>query len=238
MPRPRAPWPLENHHLHRWAASRRIAAPMVLDGPMAAGIRADYADVLPSAFTCFDDDFGACIAHLRLPVTHRRFDRTTNLLERLFVEERRRLKIIGEKPVLKLMFGALIRAAERWRGLRFTEFELPDRRRQKGTRPGIRGLDHAAGKVIPAPRFQQIRALTDARRRASILTNHFLRKSGGRAVKEKGLAKPVCIIRQPTRDVKRGRFATDALLGSYRNSHYTVAAWGVVLRVFTRTASS
>jgi hypothetical protein len=52
----------------------------------------------------------------------------TNLLERLFVEERRRLKIIpngfGEKPVMKLMFGALIRAAERWRGLRFTEFEL------------------------------------------------------------------------------------------------------------------
>jgi transposase-like protein len=85
---------------------------------------------------------GTCIAHLRLPVTHRRFVRTTNLLERLFVEERRRLKIIpngfGEKPVLKLMFGALIRAAERWRGLRFT------------TRPGIRGLDHAAGKIIPA----------------------------------------------------------------------------------------
>jgi hypothetical protein len=26
--------------------------------------------------------------------------------------------------VLKLMFGALIRAAERWRGLRSTEFEL------------------------------------------------------------------------------------------------------------------
>ena len=39
--------------------------------------------------------------------------------------ERQRLKIIpngfGEKPVLKLMFGALIRAG----GLRFTEFELP-----------------------------------------------------------------------------------------------------------------
>ena len=49
-------------------------------------------------------------------------------LERSFVEERRRLKIVpnglGEKPVMKLMFGALIRAAERWRGLRFTEFEL------------------------------------------------------------------------------------------------------------------
>jgi hypothetical protein len=46
----------------------------------------------------------------------------------LFGEERRRMKIVpnafDEKPVLKLMFGALIRAAESWRGLRFTEFEL------------------------------------------------------------------------------------------------------------------
>ena len=104
------------------APSRAIAR------QLAAGIRADYANPLPSALACFEDDFEACIAHLRLPVTHRRFARTTNLLERLFVEERRRLKIIpngfGEKPVLKLMFGALIRAAERWRGLRFTEFEL------------------------------------------------------------------------------------------------------------------
>ena len=42
-------------------------------------------------------------------------------------EERRRLKIIpnafGEKPVLKLMFGAMIRAAERWRAIRITDFE-------------------------------------------------------------------------------------------------------------------
>jgi predicted ATPase len=62
------------------------------------------------------------------PVAHRRVTRTMNLVERLFVEERRRLKIIpnsfDEKPVLKLMFGALIRAAEHSRGLRFTEFEL------------------------------------------------------------------------------------------------------------------
>jgi hypothetical protein len=40
------------------------------------------------------DDFEACIAHLRFPVTHRRAIQTTNLLERLFVEERSRLKII------------------------------------------------------------------------------------------------------------------------------------------------
>jgi Transposase, Mutator family len=73
------------------------------------------------------DDFEACIAHLRFPVTHRRAIRTTNLLERLFVEESRRLKIIpnafGERAVLKLMFDALIRAAERWRSIKVTEFE-------------------------------------------------------------------------------------------------------------------
>jgi putative transposase len=76
---------------------------------------------------CFQDDFDACIAHLRMPIPHRRAIRTTNLLERLFVEERRRLKIIpnafGEKPVLKLMFGAMIRAAERWRAIKITDFE-------------------------------------------------------------------------------------------------------------------
>jgi putative transposase len=47
--------------------------------------------------------------------------------ERLFVEKRRRLKIIpnafGERAVLKLMFGALIRAAERWKSIKVTEFE-------------------------------------------------------------------------------------------------------------------
>jgi len=73
------------------------------------------------------DDFEACIAHLRMPIPHRRAIRTTNLLERLFVEERRRLKIVpnafGEKPVLKLMFGAMIRAAERWRAIKVTDFE-------------------------------------------------------------------------------------------------------------------
>src|SRR5262249_27089572 len=58
---------------------------------------------------------------------HRRVIRTTNLLERLFLEERRRTKIIphafGERPVLKLMYAAVIRAAERWRGIQVGEFE-------------------------------------------------------------------------------------------------------------------
>ena len=103
------------------APSRAIAR------ELAAGVVADFETELPSAVACFIDDFEACIAHLRMPVTHRRAVRTTNLLERLFVAERRRLKIIpnafGEKPVLKLMFGAMIRAAEHWRAIRITDFE-------------------------------------------------------------------------------------------------------------------
>ena len=90
-------------------------------------IATTYGRDLPSAVACLDDDFEACIAHLRFPLGHRRAIRTTNLLERLFGEERRRTKVIphafGERAVLKLMYAALIRAAERWRGIRVTEFE-------------------------------------------------------------------------------------------------------------------
>ncbi len=94
---------------------------------LAEGLVKDYEAELPSAVACFQDDFEACIAHLRLPVTHRRATRTTNLLERLFLEERRRLKIIpnafGEKAVLKLMFAAMTRAAERWHAVKITDFQ-------------------------------------------------------------------------------------------------------------------
>ena len=103
------------------APSRAIAR------DLAAGVEAEYGAKYDRAVACFLDDFEACIAHLRLPVNHRRAIRTTNLLERLFVEERRRLKIIpngfGERAVLKLMFSAMTRAAERWHAIRITDFE-------------------------------------------------------------------------------------------------------------------
>ena len=64
-----------------------------------------YGREIPAVVQCFVDDFAACIAHLRFPLRHRKVIRTTNLLERLFLEERRRTKIIphafGERPVLK-----------------------------------------------------------------------------------------------------------------------------------------
>jgi putative transposase len=137
------------------APSRKIAR------ELAEGLVADYGTDLANATACFMDDFEACIAHLRLPITHRRATRTTNLLERLFVEERRRLKIIpnafGEKAVLKLMFGAMTRAAERWRSIRITEFE---RRQMAALRQELDhdyeaavGLDKPRPKRLPAAKI-------------------------------------------------------------------------------------
>jgi putative transposase len=127
------------------------------------GLVADYERELPNAVACFQDDFEACIAHLRFPITHRRARRTTNMLERLFLEERRRLKIIpnafGEKAVLKLMYGAMIRAAERWRGLPVTDFERRQLEAiQADSTPNIRPQS-AARRLHPSPKFPALTCL-------------------------------------------------------------------------------
>jgi putative transposase len=93
----------------------------------AEEFRKTWTAQLPSAVACFNDDFAACIAHLRLPVAHRRATRTTNLLERLFLEERRRTRTIphafGERAVLKLMYAAIQRASQTWQRIAITDFE-------------------------------------------------------------------------------------------------------------------
>jgi putative transposase len=52
----------------------------------------------------------------------------TNLLERMFGEERRRTKVIphafGEHAAMKLMYAALMRARQGWRNVIVTPFEL------------------------------------------------------------------------------------------------------------------
>jgi transposase-like protein len=51
----------------------------------------------------------------------------TNLLERLFLEERRRTRTIphafGERAVLKLMYAAIQRASQTWQRIAITDFE-------------------------------------------------------------------------------------------------------------------
>jgi len=65
---------------------------------------------------------------LKLLLRHRKSVRTTNLVERSFVEERRRRKVIGgfftEKAGLKIVFSVLIRASRRWNKIPMSEREL------------------------------------------------------------------------------------------------------------------
>jgi len=66
----------------------------------------------------------ACLEHLRLPEAHRRRIRTTNLLERLLGEGKRRTKVVprfpGEAACLRVVFATLIEASESWRGVKMT----------------------------------------------------------------------------------------------------------------------
>jgi transposase-like protein len=105
---------------------------------MAGVLRDDlvlkYERSCPTAVACFLDDFEACVAHLRCPPGHRIPTRSTNLLERTFVEERRRLKAAihvfgGERAVLKLMYASLTRSTRRWTGVAITELELAQLKR-------------------------------------------------------------------------------------------------------------
>ena len=61
---PADPWPEFKAGLQPGIRRRRGRLP----ANWRAGIRADDADLLPSALACFEDDFEACVAHLRLPV--------------------------------------------------------------------------------------------------------------------------------------------------------------------------
>jgi len=90
----------------------------------AQAFRDRFAHLYPSAVKSFEDDLGACLAHLKCPPRHRKFITSTNLVERSFEEEKRRSKVIprffDEKSGLKLVFATLIRTSQRWRRLTIT----------------------------------------------------------------------------------------------------------------------
>ena len=63
-----------------YAHNRKIA------GEIVDELAAKYSAIYPEAVRCLLDDLEACLAHLSFPAGHHRFIRTTNLLERVFVE--------------------------------------------------------------------------------------------------------------------------------------------------------
>jgi transposase-like protein len=90
-------------------------------------IVAQYQRELPEACRCLLDDAAASLNHLVVPQRHQQYVRTANLVERAFVEERRRTKVIphlwGETSLVNLVFGVLIRVSDRWGKKCFSELE-------------------------------------------------------------------------------------------------------------------
>ena len=108
----------------------------------AAELIERFGGLYPAAVGSFAEDLEASLSHLKVPVRHRINVRTTNLLERGFLEERRRTKVIprllDEKSAMKLVFATLIRVSERWSRVSVSELELRQLRllrRQLGIDP-------------------------------------------------------------------------------------------------------
>ena len=87
-----------------------------------------YARSYPTMIKCFCDDLEACLVHLKYPLAHRRYIRSTNMLERAFVEQKRRTKVIpqhiNERGALKLVYGTLIRVSKRWQKVSMPDLVL------------------------------------------------------------------------------------------------------------------
>jgi len=89
---------------------------------------AQYQDRYPQAMECLRKSLAECLTCLKLPEAHRRRVRTTNSLERLIEEARRRTKVQGalggEQAGLSLIYAVTVDLAKRWRGIRMTPADL------------------------------------------------------------------------------------------------------------------
>jgi putative transposase len=85
---------------------------------------AKFKDRYPAAMECLERDLEECVTYLRFPEAHHRRIRTTNRLERLNGEGRRRTKVIPrfptERSCLTLLYASLMAASKLWRGLPMT----------------------------------------------------------------------------------------------------------------------
>jgi putative transposase len=90
----------------------------------ARAVVAMYEQEYPEAMKCLATDLEEVLTALRFPESHRKRIRTTNLLERLFGEARRRSKVVPrfmtERSGLSLLFAVLVDASASWRGVRVT----------------------------------------------------------------------------------------------------------------------
>ena len=117
----------ERHHAEvkaRWWKTFEEARSASEARQQLQALAGDYRGAYPSAMAVIDRDLPALVTHLRFPSEHRKRIRTTNLLERTFVEVRRRTKVIGRFPgetsALSLIWAVLELSSRGWRGVRMT----------------------------------------------------------------------------------------------------------------------
>jgi len=106
-----------------WNAPNRATADLLVQDFIA-----QFGTDLMRATACLQDDLDACLSFLRCPPLHHKRIRTTNLIERSFLEQRRRTKTIprfwDEKSCLKLSFAVLMQASERWQNVGMGDVEV------------------------------------------------------------------------------------------------------------------
>jgi putative transposase len=117
----------ERHHNEVKARYWQILDDAASVGEAKTGLLAlagDYERSYPSAARVITDNVEQLVAHLRFPLVHRKRTRSTNLLERTFVEVRRRTKVIGRFPgetsALSLIWAVLELSSRGWRGVEMT----------------------------------------------------------------------------------------------------------------------
>src|SRR5262249_58987865 len=117
-------------------------------------IIADYRASYPSAMAVIERDLDALVAHLRWPSEHRKRIRTTNLLERTFVEVRRRTKVIGRFPgetsALSLIWAVLELSSRGWRGVVMTPRAVAEIERLRRGQPSDPDQPSTTEEVIAA----------------------------------------------------------------------------------------
>ena len=124
---------------------------------IARDIIARFEDEFPSAMECLAENFEETLCVLKFPATHRKSIRSTNLLERLLGESKRRTKVIPrfptEKSCLSLVYAVLIDASSHWQGLRMTPKIIEELNK-------LRALVQKQKPVIPLPAQTEALELT------------------------------------------------------------------------------
>jgi putative transposase len=144
--------------LHRELKARywRILDEAISVADARAGLlalAADYRPAYPAAMAVIERDLDALVCHLRFPAQHRKRIRSTNLLERTFVEVRRRTKVIGRFPgetsALCLIWAVLELSSRGWRGVVMTPRAVAEIERLR-RRPADETNEPSTKEVIAA----------------------------------------------------------------------------------------